>query len=238
MKVKIKRGMCALFYFLRAMERREMMILGKPEIVKNWAGKDQNVYRREVLYQEIWNFPVTEVAKKYAVSDVTIHKVCREMEIPTPPVGYWAKKQSGKEVSIPPLPPSSGRCIKFGLRSQKQSSLTSPGNAVGMTATIMDADAAHKYEEERKRKEEHRRLYNEEVAKTNELLNQVDDYEIACKIRAMVAVEERKGTADTEWIAWAKAKADWFDPTVAASDKFFGRRNHKRGAEQKILKER
>jgi hypothetical protein len=55
------------------------MVLGKPEIVKSWAGKDQNVYRREVLYQEVWNFPVTEVAKKYAVSDVTIHKICREM---------------------------------------------------------------------------------------------------------------------------------------------------------------
>lgn len=68
------------------------MALGKPEIVKSWAGKDQNVYRREVLYQEVWNFPITEVAKKYAVSDVTIHRVCREMEIPTPPVGYWAKK--------------------------------------------------------------------------------------------------------------------------------------------------
>lgn len=73
------------------------MILGKPEIVKNWAGKEQNVYRREVLYQEIWNFPVTEVAKKYAVSDVMIHKVCREMDIPTPPVGYWAKNRQGNK---------------------------------------------------------------------------------------------------------------------------------------------
>lgn len=38
------------------------MMLGKPVIIQNWAGKEQNVYRREVLYQEIWNFPVTEVA--------------------------------------------------------------------------------------------------------------------------------------------------------------------------------
>jgi hypothetical protein len=96
-----------------------MMTLGKPEIVKSWAGKEQNVYRREVLYQEIWNFPITEVAKKYAVSDVMIHKVCREMDIPTPPVGYWAKKQAGKEVSVPPLPPSGCRCMKFRIRSRK-----------------------------------------------------------------------------------------------------------------------
>ena len=51
------------------------MVLWKPEIVKSWAGKDQNVYRREVLYQEIWNFPITEVAKKYAVSEARASSV-------------------------------------------------------------------------------------------------------------------------------------------------------------------
>lgn len=61
---------------------------GKTEIVRGWNGKIQNVYRREVLYQEVWNYPITEVAKKYAVSDAAIHKVCRSMEIPTSPVGY------------------------------------------------------------------------------------------------------------------------------------------------------
>jgi hypothetical protein len=204
------------------------MVLGKPEIVKSWAGKDQNVYRREVLYQEVWNFPVTEVAKKYAVSDVTIHKICREMEIPTPPVGYWAKKQAGQEVSVPPLPPSGCRCMKFGLRSKNQTESSS-------SFTTAQTDHLQRVEEERKRKEEQRLRYNEEVSKTNELLNQAEDYETACKIRAMVAAEERKGTADAEWIAWAKAKADWFDPTVATSDRFFGRRKHKLKREQKIL---
>ena len=212
-------------------------MLGKPEIVKNWAGKEQNVYRREVLYQEIWNFPVTEVAKKYAVSDVTIHKVCKAMEIPTPPVGYWAKKQSGKDTSIPPLPPSDCPSKKFGLRSQKQDSLPSKQITAGMTPALIDGqdDAARKFEEVEKRKEENRKRYNEEIIKTNALLNQADDYEIACKIRAMVTAVEQKGTADAQWIAWAKAKADWFDPTVAARDKFFGRRNHKQSIVQKKL---
>ena len=47
-------------------------MLGKAEIVRGWNGKIQNVYRREVLYQEVWNHPITEVAKKYAVSDASI----------------------------------------------------------------------------------------------------------------------------------------------------------------------
>lgn len=51
----------------------------------------------------------------------------------------------------------------------------------------------------------------------------------------MVAAEEEKMVADAEWIAWAKAKAGWFDPTVAAKDRFFGRRKHKLKMEQKKL---
>lgn len=216
-------------------------MLGKAEIVRGWNGKIQNVYRREVLYQEVWNFPITEVAKKYAVSDATIHKVCRSMDIPTPPVGYWAKKQAGKEVTIPPLPQSACRSVKFGNRPQAQTSVSSGrGLTVGMTPIAIDAleEAAHKQEEEKQRLGEQRKRYNLEVAKTKVLLNQTEDYDIACRIRAMVAVAEQKGTASAEWVAWAKAKADWYDPMVAAKDMYFGRRRHKDSAEKKVLQER
>ncbi|MGM9524326.1 MAG: hypothetical protein ACI3VU_07935 [Faecousia sp.] len=77
---------------------------------------------------------------------------------------------------------------------------------------------------------------NEEIAKTNALVNMADDFEIACKIRAMVVAVEEKGTMDAEWIAWAKA--DWYNSTIAATDEFFGKRNHKESAEQKALRER
>ena len=38
-----------------------------------------------------------------------------------------------------------------------------------------------------------------------------------------------------EWIEWAKAKANWFDPTIAKDDEFFGKREHERDAEKKKL---
>ena len=199
-------------------------MLGKPEIVKNWAGKEQNVYRRELLYQEVWNYPVTEVAKKYAVSDAAIHKVCRSMDIPTPPVGYWAKKQAGKDITIPPLPPSDCCSMKFGLRTQGQTPLPAGNHpvvmAVGLTpnAITEEEEAVRKQREEKQRLEERRKRYNLEVEKTKALLNQAEDYDTACKIRAMVAAAKQKGTATAEWIAWANAKADWYDPIVAAKD--------------------
>lgn len=74
-----------------------------PETVQRF-GQTYNVYNRETLYQEVWNMPVTEVAKRYKVSDVTIHKVCKSLNIPTPTPGYWAKLRAGKPVKKTPLP--------------------------------------------------------------------------------------------------------------------------------------
>jgi hypothetical protein len=66
-------------------------------------------YSRETLYEEVWNEPVSTVAKKYGVSDVAIHKICKSMDIPVPPRGYWAKKRAGQKVQKTPLPKTDKR---------------------------------------------------------------------------------------------------------------------------------
>jgi hypothetical protein len=38
---------------------------------------------------------------------VGLGKICKKLDIPLPPLGYWAKLQHGKAVTRPPLPPSS-----------------------------------------------------------------------------------------------------------------------------------
>lgn len=215
-----------------------MKTLGEPEIVISWAGKEQNVYRREVLYQKIWSIPVTEMAKKYAVSDVMIHKICRSMDIPTPPSGYWAKRRAGQEVEIPPLPPSACKCKKLGLRTKKQGTLSLENNGAAVAPLWkIPQTMGCRNDEEHQQREIKRKRYHEEVVRTRVLMNMAKDYEIVCRIRALVAAEELKGTADTKWAEWAKAKADWFDPTVAVKDEVFGRRNHKLNAEQKVPKD-
>lgn len=61
-------------------------------------------YNRETLYQEVWENPVTEVAKRYKMSDVNLRKICKKLDVPLPPLGYWAKKRAGKKVPKPSLP--------------------------------------------------------------------------------------------------------------------------------------
>ena len=86
-----------------------------PETIEKF-GQAYNVYHRETLYQEVWTMPVTEVAKRYKVSDAAIHKVCKSLDIPTPPQGYWAKLRAGKPVKKLPLPPGKEQ-TKLGIQT-------------------------------------------------------------------------------------------------------------------------
>jgi len=405
-------------------------VVDEPETYTQY-GQTYNVYDRETLYKEVWEKPVTEVAKRYKVSDVAIHKVCKALDIPTPPAGYWAKLRAGKPVSVIPLPPSDkpsrktgiqtgsayqatgekeslaflneeDRSVNFAVASQillpdegarmhpkiiahrkvvaewkkhKNSdnrvwnrrnaesvpfladsisdeslpracriidalikameplgcSLTDTlsfvvnGENVPLAFSESKDEVKHiptkeenlqllKYEEERKRyswaskpqirkydhvfngrltltvngqksfrdcksyvledrlgdimieiyeaaeeirkareareeaerkrqeeerrREELRKRYNVEVDRTLALTNLAEDYDTACKIRRYIAVVEAQGEPDEEtakWIEWAKAKADWYDPTVAREDEFFGKREHEKDAEKKKL---
>lgn len=67
-----------------------------------------NTYNREQLYEEVWTKPVVQVAEQYGVSDVAIHKVCKTLNIPTPPLGYWAKVRAGAKIKKTPLPKTQG----------------------------------------------------------------------------------------------------------------------------------
>lgn len=59
---------------------------------------------RQELHALVWERPITKLAAEYGLSDVALHKICRKFRVPTPPVGFWAKKAHGKPVKITPLP--------------------------------------------------------------------------------------------------------------------------------------
>jgi hypothetical protein len=90
-----------------------------------------NIYNRETLYKEVWERPVTEVAKKYGVSDVAIHKICKSLDVPTPPNGYWAKVYAGKPVNQIPLPKTDKPAQKFGIRTDLEKSAETNNTVLG-----------------------------------------------------------------------------------------------------------
>jgi hypothetical protein len=66
---------------------------------------------REEFYELVWANPMTKLAKKFGLSDVALHKICRKHTIPKPPQGYWAKKAHGKPVVARPLLPGKNTMI-------------------------------------------------------------------------------------------------------------------------------
>ena len=90
-------------------------------------------------------------------------------------------------------------------------------------------EAARRKAEEARQKELRRQRYNDEVERLTALKNEAEDYQMVCKIRAYVAAVESKPDLDQsqlEWIAWAKSKADWYDPTIEKVDPVLGERDH------------
>src|SRR6202451_3695022 len=71
-------------------------------------GWEYTDFRRDEPYEQVWTEPVTKVAKRYAISDVGLRKICLDLEVPLPPVGYWAKLAARRAVKRPQLGTTKG----------------------------------------------------------------------------------------------------------------------------------
>ncbi|MFC7513876.1 hypothetical protein ACFQUU_02540 [Herbaspirillum sp. GCM10030257] len=66
------------------------------------------VFERESLYNDVWQFPMTQLAKRYGLSDNGLRKVCKALAIPLPERGHWAKVSAGQTIKSKFLPPFDG----------------------------------------------------------------------------------------------------------------------------------
>lgn len=94
-----------------------VIMASKPVLNQAKTNNGKNLYERQTLYEEVWSLPVTKVAEKYSVSDVMIHKVCKALNVPVPPRGYWAKVEAGHTIEKTPLPETTGITTKLGKRT-------------------------------------------------------------------------------------------------------------------------
>lgn len=77
---------------------------------------------RSQLYAWVWDTPVARIAQAFNLSGSALAKACKRHRIPTPPRGYWRRRQVGEMVSPTPLP--------------------DPGNDYALSVTIDDAVAS------------------------------------------------------------------------------------------------
>jgi len=61
------------------------------------------------VYEAVWSKPIAKVARRYGMPAVDLLRACKELEVPTPPRGYWARKKASEPVPRRPrLPPLKG----------------------------------------------------------------------------------------------------------------------------------
>lgn len=59
---------------------------------------------RNELYKLVWSKPMKHLAADLGISGTGLAKICKRLDVPSPPLGYWEKKAAGKPVMIPELP--------------------------------------------------------------------------------------------------------------------------------------
>jgi hypothetical protein len=58
---------------------------------------------REALYERVWATPMAKLAEELGTTSVLLKRLCDRAGIPTPPSGYWMKKEFGKSAEPAPL---------------------------------------------------------------------------------------------------------------------------------------
>jgi len=57
---------------------------------------------REELFEKVWAQATMKVAKELGISDVGLAKICKKLNVPRPPQGYWARKNRPKPPALKP----------------------------------------------------------------------------------------------------------------------------------------
>jgi len=83
--------------------------------VRHPYGREIRVNRAQ-LFDRVWSEPVTKLAGEWGLSGTGLKKVCRRLQVPVPPRGYWAKIKAGhrdRRPQLPALPGDAAREIIF-----------------------------------------------------------------------------------------------------------------------------
>lgn len=158
--------------------------------------KERVIIQRETLYKEVWRTPILQLAKKYGMSDVGLAKICKRMQIPLPPRGYWTKHAYGYKVRSKSLKPLADG-------GQKQVAID--------RSTDQLADIARKRQASGK-------LKHKERQRVHRLQHELKEWEASHRVRAYIASLQAAGAdakpETAQWLLWVQKYADHLDPTV------------------------
>lgn len=72
----------------------------------------ERTFTRQELYHLVWSKPVTQLVSELGTTTGVLTALLQRADIPKPAPGYWMRKQFGKPVDQPPLPPAPDGCAE------------------------------------------------------------------------------------------------------------------------------
>lgn len=63
-------------------------------------------FTRQELYDRIWSKPMSHLVAELGTTTEILSTLLRRADIPAPPSGHWMRKEFGKPIHQPPLPPT------------------------------------------------------------------------------------------------------------------------------------
>lgn len=69
-------------------------------------------FTRQELYDRVWSKPMSHLVVELGTTTGNFSALLRRADIPTPPPGHWMRKEFGKPVDQPPLPPAPTGCVE------------------------------------------------------------------------------------------------------------------------------
>lgn len=69
-------------------------------------------FTRQELYDRVWSKPISHLVVELGTTTGNLSALLRRADIPTPSPGHWIRKEFGKPVEQPPLPPTPTGCFE------------------------------------------------------------------------------------------------------------------------------
>jgi len=69
-------------------------------------------FTRQELYDRVWSKPISHLVVELGTTTGNLSTLLRHADIPKPSSGHWMRKEFGKPVEQPPLPPAPSGCVE------------------------------------------------------------------------------------------------------------------------------
>lgn len=86
--------------------------------------QNEVILTREQLYRLVWSEPLSVLAPKYGMTELSFQRLCIQHSIPIPRSDYWNKVRSGQQQLQPPLPPTKKNETTITLTLHKKTEAT------------------------------------------------------------------------------------------------------------------